>query len=124
MVDHLTRNQQWRRDHPERVREIQCRADARRKQGSPERQAGKKPGERARRQMVKDLITDLKTQTLCVDCHLRWHPRVMDFHHVRGTKSFAIAKSAGYGWDRVREEIAKCDLLCSNCHRIRHLPQN
>lgn len=115
-------NRQWRQAHPEQVREIQRRADARRKSGSPQRRARKKPGERARRRMVKDLITDLKAQTLCVDCHLRWHPRVMEFHHVRGVKSFALAASAGYGWDRVREEIAKCDLLCSNCHRIRHLP--
>lgn len=46
-------------------------------------------------------------------------PTVLDFHHVRGPKRFAIARgiSAGYCIETILEEIAKCEVVCANCHR-------
>ena len=57
----------------------------------------------------------------CVDCGLWWPPYVMHFHHRDpSTKVMAISKAIV---NRSRqfciEEIAKCDLLCGNCHAIR-----
>lgn len=47
----------------------------------------------------------------------------MDWDHRPGTvKSFDIGSAVaklGIGLARLLEEIAKCDLVCSNCHRIR-----
>jgi len=56
----------------------------------------------------------------CVDCG-ETHIATLDFDHVRGEKSFNIAKSLNqsYSWDRIMSEIAKCDVRCSNCHRKR-----
>jgi predicted HNH restriction endonuclease len=46
----------------------------------------------------------------------------IDFHHRDPqSKSFNITISAmSRGWEAVREETAKCDLLCANCHRLVH----
>jgi len=56
----------------------------------------------------------------CADCK-KWYPYwVMDFDHVRGKKLFEIgAGSYKRGLKAVLEEIAKCDVVCSNCHRER-----
>lgn len=46
-------------------------------------------------------------------------PVCLDFHHRDpATKSFAVSKGyAHYSIERLFLEIAKCDLLCANCHR-------
>lgn len=43
----------------------------------------------------------------------------MDFDHVRGAKVSGIANMWSWHPDRVRTELAKCELVCANCHRIR-----
>lgn len=55
----------------------------------------------------------------CVDCGLSFHPCCMDFDHVRGDKVLVISKMFTCSWERVLQEIEKCDLVCANCHRIR-----
>ncbi len=57
----------------------------------------------------------------CVDCSGEFHPVAMDFDHVRGEKRWTIALGIRLGrpWEEIEEEIAKCDLVCANCHRVR-----
>lgn len=55
----------------------------------------------------------------CVKCGWSGHPAAFEFHHVRG-KDFAIGSAANKSWAVVRRELKKCELLCSNCHRIEH----
>jgi hypothetical protein len=45
----------------------------------------------------------------------------MDFDHVRGEKLFEIgqAPSKGASLATLLAEIAKCEVVCSNCHRQR-----
>lgn len=45
----------------------------------------------------------------------------MDFDHVRGEKKYNIGSMVGRGLSPklIDEEVAKCELVCSNCHRIR-----
>lgn len=62
----------------------------------------------------------LKEGKPCADCGGVFPPVCMDFDHVRGEKLCNVAKMGTYAWSRVLEEIAKCDLVCANCHRIRH----
>ena len=65
------------------------------------------------------LLIELKSKP-CTDCHLTFPSYVMDFDHVRGEKLFGIAHGMhNHTLDRVLVEIAKCDLVCANCHRIR-----
>lgn len=56
----------------------------------------------------------------CMDCNLCWHPLVMTFDHVDrhnkngGVREFVIAESEVFD-----EELAKCDVVCRNCHQVR-----
>jgi hypothetical protein len=56
----------------------------------------------------------------CTDCGHKFPAVCMDWDHVRGEKSFNIGQlTAHTSWTRVLEEIAKCELVCANCHRLR-----
>lgn len=56
----------------------------------------------------------------CADCGVSYPPYVMDFDH-RGDqpKVADISKMRVAATQKVLDEIAKCDVVCSNCHRIR-----
>lgn len=46
---------------------------------------------------------------------------VYDFHHRDPLeKEGNIGRLVSKNWEDLRKEIEKCDLLCSNCHRILH----
>lgn len=55
----------------------------------------------------------------CKDCGGSFDSECMDFDHVRGRKLFNIGANRPHARSRVLIEIAKCDLVCSNCHRLR-----
>jgi hypothetical protein len=61
----------------------------------------------------------------CADCGGTFHFSAMDFDHVRGKKRFEIAplKAIGTSVKRLLAEIEKCDVVCSNCHRVRTYKQ-
>jgi hypothetical protein len=56
----------------------------------------------------------------CIDCG-QTDIRVLEFDHVRGKKSDNISRmlGVGYSWATIEAEIAKCDVRCVNCHRIK-----
>jgi hypothetical protein len=57
----------------------------------------------------------------CADCNGSFPYYVMDFDHVRGEKQFILSEAANKmaSLDAIEEEIAKCDVVCANCHRVR-----
>jgi hypothetical protein len=56
----------------------------------------------------------------CVDCGYANEIASLEFHHRdAGDKRFRIAGFNG-SWSRSLAEAEKCDLVCANCHRIRH----
>jgi hypothetical protein len=55
----------------------------------------------------------------CADCGKRYPHYVMDFDHVRGRKLFTISHYITVTLARLLREIAKCDVVCANCHRER-----
>lgn len=64
-------------------------------------------------------LQDLKEQTPCADCGLYYPWYVMDFDHV-GKKTAEISDLRHRATkERILREIAQCQLVCSNCHRIR-----
>lgn len=71
------------------------------------------------RQRLKEEIQKLK-ESPCYDCGNSYPYWVMDFDH-REDKLFSIADSVPEGRGRLQilAEIAKCDLVCANCHRNR-----
>jgi len=55
----------------------------------------------------------------CVDCGER-DPLVLEFDHLRD-KCFGIAQGfRDRNWQSILDEIAKCIVLCGNCHLIQH----
>jgi hypothetical protein len=71
------------------------------------------------RQKIKEYIQKIKKSNPCTDCGNYFPYYVMDFDHL-SDKSFVIGR--GYmtqSMIKVIAEIKKCELVCSNCHRIR-----
>jgi 5-methylcytosine-specific restriction endonuclease McrA len=57
----------------------------------------------------------------CVDCGLVDDPCVYDFHHLDPSKKdFSFGKRGGISLEKMKPELDKCVLLCSNCHRKKH----
>ena len=73
--------------------------------------------EQARNRIVA--IGELKVKAGCVDCGFNAHPAALDFDHVRGDKFSDVSRMLTYSWERILSEIAKCDVVCANCHRLR-----
>lgn len=60
----------------------------------------------------------------CTDCSVSYPSRVMEFDHVRGEakiRCVASMVSQSVGLATLKTEIAKCDAVCANCHRLRHI---
>lgn len=58
----------------------------------------------------------------CVDCNYSFPTYCMDFDHREPSgKCEGVARlfTGRMAWSRLIAEIAKCDLVCANCHRIR-----
>lgn len=76
-------------------------------------------------QKKKKWIDEIKTAKGYLKCG-ETHPACLDFHHRDPTqKLFRVSQAKHFSEKRrneVLEEMAKCDLLCSNCHRKLHYP--
>jgi len=66
-------------------------------------------------------VKRVKEMFPCTDCGCYYPAVVMDFDHVRGEKKYTIAAMVRgqFSLSRIQEEIRKCELVCSNCHRLR-----
>jgi hypothetical protein len=63
----------------------------------------------------------LKDGRPCADCGQTYHPAAMQWDHLPGAEKVAsvadLCRKNNRG--RVLEEIAKCELVCANCHAVR-----
>lgn len=70
-----------------------------------------------RSRSLRQFLNEIKTARGCIDCGYNKHPAALDFDHIDGNKarlvSFAKSKR------QALEEIEKCEVRCSNCHRIK-----
>jgi len=72
---------------------------------------------------IRALVLAAKNKP-CTDCGGRWSPLVMEFDHLPGTEKLADIGNAGarkWGVRKILAEIAKCEVVCPTCHRIRTL---
>ncbi len=77
---------------------------------------------RRREQEIQEFILQQKVGLFCKQCG-NDDIRVLDFHHLnKSGKEVSIGRAAKLGWnkERILQEISKCEVLCSNCHRILH----
>lgn len=68
---------------------------------------------------MRKSIHELKAKTPCTDCKVTYPYYVMDFDHL-GAKEHLISRLANSGnQSALDRELSKCEVVCSNCHRIR-----
>lgn len=79
----------------------------------------RRPAQEAKNRRRRDVLWLVKTTAGCADCGYDTNPVAMEFDHVRGEKKAPVGNMQYCSWPRIWEEIMKCDVVCSNCHRIR-----
>ncbi|HJS83759.1 MAG TPA: hypothetical protein VJ742_13100 [Nitrososphaera sp.] len=115
--------QKWKSKNPERIAEL----SQKHKKLYAEKRKKKRQEEYC--DLRQELRKFLKAQA-CKDCgEKNWV--LLEFDHVRGKKSFTIATRINSKvaqtktrWTTILDEIAKCDIVCANCHRLRTYFQN
>jgi hypothetical protein len=71
------------------------------------------------RKKYEEIIVTAKSVP-CMDCKGEFPFFSMDFdHRPNEVKCFGIGSGYRASADRLIAEIAKCDVVCANCHRIR-----
>lgn len=101
-------HKKWKRQNNERVRDV---INKRGRRYAAER-----------RLQLTTFILDYKKERCCTVCGLKDY-RVLDFHHQNPKeKEWNIPKMVGNKCtlDGLKKEIAKCVLVCRNCHAIIH----
>lgn len=75
---------------------------------------------KVKEQQLRDIVIEAK-KVPCIDCGVSYPHYVMDSHHRDPSeKEDVIATLVKMGNEsRLRAELAKCDIICANCHRIR-----
>lgn len=79
-------------------------------------------GQRIRRRSIWDEVQEIKTASGCTQCTEK-HPACLDFHHKDpSTKLFEVSGRGltNHSRSAILDEIAKCEVLCANCHRKHH----
>lgn len=75
----------------------------------------------AKRQQLSEIL-----KSGCVNCG-ESDPIVLEFDHIDpATKFMEVGNmmQSGYAWNKVLEEISKCQILCANCHRRKTAKDN
>ena len=87
----------------------------------PTNSATSPPPDNAKKALVEErtlyLVAFLREHP-CVDCG-EDDPVVLEFDHLRDKKFSISAGIQGRRWQDVLDEIAKCEVVCANCHRRR-----
>ena len=67
----------------------------------------------------KKYVEDIKKESSCTDCGESNH-LVLDFDHIGDNKYKCISTMVyeSYSVETIQKEIDKCEVRCSNCHRI------
>lgn len=74
-----------------------------------------------RRKELKRWYYELKRDELACERCDEDRPPVLDLHHPNDKeKNVSKMVNDGYSRERIREEIGRCTVLCTNCHRVEH----
>lgn len=76
--------------------------------------------QKARREKFRERVIGYLEEHPCVECG-EADPVVLDFDHIDPKTKFKTVSrmliGSCYSWERIEEEIGKCQVLCANCHR-------
>jgi hypothetical protein len=93
------RAKEWRRLNPEKARQKA------------------REGQKKVRARCRQIMDDAK-QVPCMDCGKSFDPVCMDFDHRPGTQK-SCDQMLHVPLSKLKEEMAKCDVVCACCHRLR-----
>lgn len=71
---------------------------------------------------INQKMAEYKSSLCCERCPEN-HPSCLHFHHRdQATKVVTISEAVRmrWKWEKIMEEIAKCEVLCANCHAKLH----
>ena len=78
-------------------------------------QSKRKPRSKSRRKIIQEIRQDG-----CTICGYKKCDAALEFHHIDPSEKEGNVNDIS-GPDKLMEEITKCVLLCSNCHREVHM---
>ena len=68
-------------------------------------------------------LRKIKLENGCAHCGTKEDVSKLQFHHVdSSSKKFNIATARSYSWEKLEKEMAKCIILCRECHTNEHKP--
>lgn len=73
----------------------------------------------------RQFVWDYLKEHPCIECGEK-NPVTLEFdHRDEKTKVMDISSAVDNGWSikKISEEIKKCDVLCSNCHKVKTAEQ-
>ncbi len=90
-------------------------------QNDPEEKARIKKRMQERLQGIRDWYRSLKDNQPCADCGVKYIWYKLDYDHLGDDKEKAVSRLVALrcSKERILKEIAKCELVCANCHRER-----
>jgi DNA-directed RNA polymerase subunit M/transcription elongation factor TFIIS len=96
----------------------ECRREYMRRRGDLHRQQTRRARDK-RREAARAYVIEILRSGACTDYGLE-DPAVLEFDHV-GPKRIEVGKLVreAYRLERIKAEIANCELVCANCHRRR-----
>ncbi len=74
-----------------------------------------------RNRLARRAVIDQHKAKPCADCGEQYPPYVMDFDHLESVDKVGNIATYWQRWGMAKllAEIAKCEVVCSNCHRER-----
>jgi hypothetical protein len=76
-----------------------------------------------RKKLERHAAIDVLKSVPCADCALSFPPHVMDFDHRNPANKLhevsQLINKSNSPWRTILEEVAKCDVVCVCCHRLR-----
>jgi len=137
----LKQAKQWAKDNPERIKEIQQqyyysnhereveRVKQYRKDHLEERKEYEKQYKKNHTKEIKQrrngklqYVQDYKLSKGCQICGYNKNPGFLGFHHPNDDKEFNVSYACAQdlSLEKIKEEMAKCIILCANCHTKLH----
>ncbi len=108
--------QKWREENLEKMRQY-------RRDWYSKNQEHAKEKVIERKNAINKWFKEIKRQLRCEKCG-EDHPACLEFHHLNPSeKKINLSEAVAIkGWskNKILDEIAKCVVLCSNCHRKLH----
>jgi len=74
---------------------------------------------RKHREKRHQYIQDILVEHGCIGCGTH-DLRVLEFHHPNGKEKYYVGQMLTLSRARLDKEVAECEILCANCHKIEH----